>query len=217
MRVGLTGGIASGKSTVSRIFRKLGAQIIDADQIAHEAILKGKPAYQKIVRIFGKEILKKSGEINRSRLGKEVFSDPEKLNRLNGIVHPEVFREERTRERIIRKGDPRAMILFDVPLLIESGAYLKMDKIIVVYARKETRLQRLMRRDRLSKAESLRRIKSQMPLSKKKEYADFLINGEEPVDRIREKAKKIIQLVWKSEKKQDKKVKTQARLLTFRE
>lgn len=204
MRIGLTGGIASGKSTVSRIFRKLGAQIIDADQIAHEAVLKGKPAYRKIVQAFGKEVLNRSGEIDRSRLGKEVFSDPEKLKQLSRIVHPEVFKEERKREGTIRKSHPDAMIVFDVPLLIESGSWLKMDKIIVVYARKETRVKRLMGRDRLSKTDSLRRINAQMPLSKKKKYADFLINGEDPVDKIREKVKKIIQQVWKNEKKPDK-------------
>ena len=200
IKLGLTGGIASGKGTVATIFKALGAEIIDADRIAHAVILKGRPAYRKIVNRFGPAILKENGEIDRTSLGRRVFSDPGQLEELNRIVHPEVFREKKKEEEKIRRIHPDALVVYDIPLLIESGAHLKMDKIVVVYARQKTRLARLLLRSGLTREEGIRRIRSQMPLSQKLKFADYRINGEGDRKKLREKLKKIVREINASRK-----------------
>ena len=177
IRVGLTGGIASGKSQVSQVLRDLGAYIIDADEIAHEVILPGTPAYGEILDHFGPQVRKEDGSIDRSKLGRQVFQDPQRRAVLEGIIHPRVFAvEEARREQIARK-DPQAVVVFDAPLLIEARAHERMDKVIVVYADEMTQLKRLIERDGLEPEEAQRRISSQSPFSEKKRYADYIIDG----------------------------------------
>jgi len=175
--VGLTGGIASGKSEVSRIFKKLGAYIIDADEIAHALLEPNTTIWKKVVKSFGTEILRPDQTIDRKRLGQMVFDDPEKLAVLNAILHPSVFAEKERRLKAIVQADPQAVVVFDVPLLIETRAHEWVDKVIVVTVDRKTQLKRLMERNGLSRQEAQKRIRAQMPLSEKAKYADYLIDS----------------------------------------
>ena len=177
IRIGLTGGIASGKSTIARIFRHLGADLIDADRIARQAIRSGTPAYRKIVRRFGRNFLRRDKEINRKKLGKYIFEHPDQRELLNAIVHPEVFRKEKEAERTIRKKKAHAVIIYDVPLLIETGSYRRMDKVILVHVTRKLQIDRLRKRNGLTREESLKRIRAQLPFHMKKKVSDFVISG----------------------------------------
>lgn len=188
MVVGLTGGIASGKTLVSSIFRKLGARIVDLDEIAREVVRPGLPAWKEIVEAFGKDILTKEGEIDRKRLGGIVFGDPKLLKKLNAITHPRILKEARRRIEKIKKEDPDAIIVVDAALLIESGYHREMDRIIVVYADEEIQRERLMRRNGLSREEAEKRIKAQMPLKEKLAYADYVIYNNHTVDETKREA-----------------------------
>lgn len=189
--VGLTGGIASGKSLVSKMLKDQGAYIIDADEIAHEVIQPGKPAYREILEHFGEEILREDGTIDRSRLGRLVFDDPEKRAILERIIHPRVFSEEESRRKQIAQKDPGAVIIFDVPLLIETRAHELMDKVIVVSVNRKTQLRRLMQRDHLNREEAMKRIEAQLSISEKRRAADYVIDGEAPPERVAEQVKAI--------------------------
>ncbi|WP_200761018.1 dephospho-CoA kinase [Effusibacillus dendaii] len=191
MIAGLTGGIASGKSTVSKMFRELGAPIVDADIIARLVVEPDRPAWQGIVEEFGTEILLSDRTIDRTKLGSIIFADASRRDKLNRIVHPRV-REEAARqvEQFLRE-DPKRPILQDVPLLIETGLYKQMDKVIVVYVNEETQLQRLMQRDGSTKAEAMQRIRAQMPIEEKKKFADFLIDNSGSLEGTRQQVEQI--------------------------
>jgi dephospho-CoA kinase len=191
--VGLTGGIASGKSLVSKILKDLGAYLIDADKIAHQVIQPRRPAYQEILKQFGKSILRKDGTIDRSRLGKLVFADPAKRANLEKIIHPRVFAIEEARRKQISKKDPRAVIIFDAPLLIETHAHEWMDRVILVYADRKTQLKRLMDRDHLDTKEAKRRISAQLSNREKKKVADFIIDGSRSTKEVAEQTKTIFE------------------------
>ncbi len=175
--VGLTGGIASGKSMVSKRLQELGAYIIDADQIAHEVVLPGRPAYDAIVEHFGPGILSEDKTIDRARLGSQVFRDAASRTVLEEIIHPRVFEAEEHRRREIAQSDPDAVIIFDAPLLIETGAHELMDRVVLVVADRKTQISRLVERDRLDPAEAQRRIEAQLPVAEKERHADFVIDG----------------------------------------
>jgi len=175
--VGLTGGVACGKSSVARLFQDCGAILIDADVLARTVVERGKPALKDIARVFGKKALQTDGTLNRPALGKIVFASPAKLKKLNAIVHPRVAREQAKMAREIASQEPHAIVIYDAPVLIEAGAQKRMDKIIVVSADEKTQMKRLHNRNHLSKAEALRRIKIQLPLSKKIALADYVIDG----------------------------------------
>lgn len=189
--VGLTGGIASGKSEASRIFKKLGAYIIDADEIAHALLEPNTPTWKKVVESFGTEILRPDQTIDRQRLGQMVFDDPKKLAVLNAILHPSVFAEKERRQKAIAQADPQAVVVFDVPLLIETRAHEWVDKVMVVTVDRNTQLKRLMERNGLSKQEAQKRIEAQMPLSEKAKYADYLIDGHESLSKIEAQIREI--------------------------
>ncbi len=175
--VGLTGGIASGKSTVSQIFKEAGAFIIDADQTAHALLKKGQPAYRPILNAFGVKILDQDGEIDRKKLGDIVFRSSEKLNLLNQIVHPLVFEAADREGEAISSHHPHAVIVFDAPLLIETKAHMKMDVVLLVYVDPSTQIERLCQRDGLSKEAAESRIRAQMPLDEKIPFANEVINN----------------------------------------
>ncbi|MBE7414670.1 MAG: dephospho-CoA kinase [Deltaproteobacteria bacterium] len=187
MIVGLTGGIATGKSLVSAEFKRLGARVIDADEIAREVVEPGKPAYGEIVAEFGSPVLNPDGTIDRKALAERVFSDKEALAKLNGITHPRI--RARIREEIARAGKDE-LVVIDVPLLLEGPLKDAVDRIIVVYADEEKQLERLAKRNGTSREEALRRLASQMPVTEKLKYADYVIdnNGaiEETLSRARE-------------------------------
>lgn len=174
---GLTGGIASGKSTVSAFLEDAGAVIVDADKIARDVVQKDKPAWLEIVDAFGTSILLPDGEINRILLGDIIFNDPAKKQILNRIIHPEVFTETATRLAEIEKKQPNAVVILDVPLLIESGMDTGLSDIIVVYVPESVQIQRLMTRDALTQAQTLARIRSQMPIEEKKKRATIVIDN----------------------------------------
>ncbi|MCP9471962.1 MAG: dephospho-CoA kinase [Nitrospira sp.] len=175
--VGLTGGVATGKSTVASMFKRCGAVVIDADALARSVVEPGKPAWREIVKSFGKTVLNPDRTINRRVLGGIVFRDPEQLRRLERIVHPRVSRAQRRLVRSAFARDPRAVVVYDVPLLFEAGIERTVDHIIVVSADRDIQIARLQNRDGLSRADAIRRIKSQMPLAKKRRLADFVLDG----------------------------------------
>ncbi len=174
---GLTGGIASGKSTVSAFLEDAGAVIVDADKIARDVVRKDQPAWREIVGAFGRSMLLPDGEINRTLLGEIIFNDPVKKQALNRIVHPGVFAETAARLAEIEKKQPNAVVILDVPLLIESGMDSGLSDIIVVYVPESVQIQRLMDRDALTQAQALARIRSQMPIEEKKLRATIVIDN----------------------------------------
>ncbi|MFO0706562.1 MAG: dephospho-CoA kinase [Nitrospira sp.] len=182
--VGLTGGVATGKSTIAAMFKRCGAVVIDADRLARDVVAPGKPAWREIVRTFGKGILNADRTINRPALGKLVFGHPVKLRRLERIIHPRVAREQRRLTRAAAGHNPRAVVVYDVPLLFESGIDKRVDRIIVVTADRPTQIARLKKRNGLPRAEALRRIRSQIPLARKKGLADHLLDGTTPLAQL---------------------------------
>lgn len=175
--VGLTGGVACGKSSVARLFQDCGAILIDADVLARAVVEPGKPAFKAIVKAFGNKVLAADGTLNRAALATLVFRSPAKLKTLNAIVHPRVAREQAKLVRAIHAQEPEAVIIYDAPVLFEAGAHRRMDKIIVVSADEQTQITRLRNRNHLSKAEALHRIRSQIPLERKIKLADYVIAG----------------------------------------
>ncbi len=174
---GLTGGIASGKSTVSAFLEDAGAIIVDADKFAREVVQKDRPAWREIVNTFGQSILLPDGGINRILLGDIIFNDPAQKQILNRIVHPRVISETATRLAEIEKKQPGSVVILDVPLLIESGMDTGLSDIIVVYVPEPVQIQRLMIRDSLTRAQALARIRSQMPIEEKKQHATIIIDN----------------------------------------
>ncbi|GAW92400.1 dephospho-CoA kinase [Calderihabitans maritimus] len=175
-KIGLTGGIGSGKSTVAGILRELGAYVVDADQVAREVVQPGRPAWQEIVEHFGEEILQKDGQIDRKALGRLVFENPEARKKLNQITHPRVVERLLEIEREYRRKDPRGILVLEIPLLIEARLTHLVDEVWVAAADEETQVERVMKRDKLSREEALRRIRAQMPLGEKIKYADRIID-----------------------------------------
>lgn len=175
--IGLTGGIASGKSLVASVFKDLGAHIVDADKIVHDLLKPGQPAWQEVLDYFGSEIRFPDKTIDRRKLGEIVFNDPEKREWLNMCIHPKVFEIYRAQVKHLSARQQDAVIVFDAALLIETGYHEEMDSVIVVYSDEEQQLKRLMERDGLSREQALARIRSQMPLSEKSRHADYVIDN----------------------------------------
>ena len=198
LNVGLTGGIGSGKSTVDGLFRAKGAYIIDFDELAHLVEEPNGPAWKGIVENFGREILNADDTINREKLGDIVFRDREKLKKLNSIVHPAVFDEWKKKINDIRKED--AIIISDIPLLIEVGMQDAVDITILVYISPEEQIKRIMKRNGYSSKESEDRLNSQMSIDDKIPYADFVINNEGSI----KETKKTVDEVWENLIKKEK-------------
>jgi len=198
LNVGLTGGIGSGKSTVDGLFRAKGAYMIDFDELAHLVEEPNGPAWKGIVENFGREILNADDTINREKLGDIVFRDREKLKKLNSIVHPAVFDEWKKKINDIRKED--AIIISDIPLLIEVGMQDAVDITILVYISPEEQIKRIMKRNGYSSKESEYRLNSQMSIDDKIPYADFVINNEGSI----KETKKAVDEVWENLIKKEK-------------
>ena len=175
-KVGLTGSIAVGKSTVCDIFRELGCHILDADQAARTVVKRGSAGLDQIVQHFSADILQPDGELDRTVLGTIVFGDEEKRRLLNSIVHPLVFKVQDQWLESLEKSDPGGIAIVDAALMIESGGYKRFNKLIVVWCNADIQLARLMQRDGFSIEEARRRIDSQMPQEDKKKFADYLID-----------------------------------------
>ena len=191
LKVGLTGGIASGKSTVSGMFRELGAHIIDADVLARDALEPGRPAYNETIKVFGRRIAGSDGRIDRRALGDIVFGDQEKRRALEAIVHPRVFEEEARIFGDISARDPNGIAVFDAALLMEAGAHVRMDKVVLVWCREETQVARMVEKWGLTPGEAEVRVQAQMPLDEKKKYADYAIDNDGDAARTREQVARI--------------------------
>lgn len=174
--IGLTGGIASGKSSVARILERLGGVIIDADQLARESVAPGDPAYLAIIAEFGEGILNSDRTLDRKALGKIVFADPAARHRLERITHPAIARLAEMKLAALREtGTP--VVIYMAPLLVEAGVTSRVDEVWVVYADRETQVARLMLRDGISHAEALQRIAAQMPMAEKRTYGKVVIDN----------------------------------------
>lgn len=186
LRVGLTGGIASGKSTVGRFLSELGALVLDADRIAHELISPGGAAHGAVVDRFGRKFLDPEGGIDRQALGRLVFSDPEARRTLNAIVHPRV-REiaDRRMEQYRAEGRGSPVAVLDAALLVETGRYREFHRLIVVRCERLTQIRRLVERDGLSREEAGARIDAQAPLDEKVKVADYVIDTETSLEETR--------------------------------
>lgn len=187
LKVGLTGSIAVGKSFVASVFRELGCFVFDADQIARSVVEPGRPAYDEIVREFGREILAPDGSIDRSKLASIVFADREKRMRLNEIVHPRVIEEQDRLLRELQATNPDAIAIVDAALMIESGGYKRFDKLIVVFCDREEQIKRLMNRNHISREEAERRIAAQMSSEEKRRFADYEIDTSGTFEQTRQR------------------------------
>ncbi len=179
LRIGLTGGIGSGKSLVAGMLRELGAAVVDADRVAREVMAPGGPAYADVVREFGPEVVGPDGSLDRRALAARIFGDAGARHRLNQLTHPHI------RRRMAEEADRLAatpgveVIVFDIPLLLETtdGRELGLDGIVVVYADEATRVRRLMARDGLSESDARQRVAAQMPLEDKVARADWVVDN----------------------------------------
>lgn len=180
--IGLTGSVATGKSTVSNLIQQAGIPLVDADIAARKVVEPGTEGLKEIVAYFGEEILLADGTLDRAKLGEIIFKDKEKREKLNEITHPRVkdYMLE-ARERFFRAGEE--LVFFDIPLLFESHLESLVDQIVVVWTTPETELKRLMERNNLTKEEALRRIESQMGIDEKARKADFVIDNNESLEK----------------------------------
>ncbi len=175
--VGLTGSIATGKSTVSAMFAHQGARVIDADLLAREVVMPGQPAYAGILEEFGSHLVLEDGSLDRKALGAIVFADPARRKRLEEITHPAVGARQQRILSVLDEEGFEGIVLWDAALLFETGGVSKMDKVVVVVADPETERRRLMARDGLSEADARARIASQMPIGEKAKRADHVIDN----------------------------------------
>jgi dephospho-CoA kinase len=192
--IGLTGSVGTGKSTVTNFFRQLGAYIIDWDELARKVTRPHSKAWKEIVEYFGKGILNEDLTINRQKLAGIVFSDRGKVAKLNQIVHPEVFKEDERTTNEIRRLNPDAVIIKDIPLLFELTRPIFVDKIIVVSASERTQLRRLEEKG-MSREDAQNRMRYQLPLDGKIKSADFVINNDGPLEETKRQVEEIYSLL----------------------
>jgi dephospho-CoA kinase len=191
LKVGLTGGIASGKSTVCKMFAGFGARILDADEVAREVLLPGQPAWTRLRQVFGEAFFHPDGALKRKQLRKLVFADPEKRSQLNAIVHPEVMKEINRRSENLSSSVQPEVLVVDVPLLLEVGVANRFDKIVVVYVSESAQIDRLLQRDKISEEEARQALKAQMDLSEKAERADYVIDNSGTLEETLAQVKKV--------------------------
>lgn len=176
LKVGLTGGLASGKSFVAGVFRACGARVVEADKIGHAVLLPNGEAYSEVVAEFGEGILRPDGEIDRKALGAIVFGDPERLERLNDLVHPHVFRRQEEFFESSAAEDPAAVAVVEAAILIETGGRERYDRIVLAYCPPEVQVERFIAREGGTEEQARARMARQMPLNEKIPFADYLID-----------------------------------------
>ena len=191
LRVGLTGGIASGKSVVSKMLHDLGAYVIDADKISRVVMRPETECWKKIVAAFGKGILQSDSSIDRKKLASIVYDNPEKRETLNHIVHPAIKQEIEDKLEMISSDSPSAIVIIEAALLVETRAYKEYDKLIVVYAPVELQIERMIKRDGISREEARKRIDAQWPINKKIEVADYPIRNAGSLDTLYRETTKV--------------------------
>jgi len=183
--------VASGKTAASQVLKEEGAYVIDVDQIARELVQPHQPAWNELIRAFGKEILQEDGSLHRKKLADKVFADPKQRKRLNQILHPRIKEEMDRRTKEIGQKDPEAIVVIDAPLLVELGDHHEMDKLIVVNSTQTQQIERLKDRDGISPEEALRILSSQMPLGEKVKLADFVIGNEGSLEETKKRAREV--------------------------
>jgi len=176
LRVGLTGSIAVGKSFVSGVLKEFGCHVVDSDELARKVVEKGTVGLGKVVEAFGAGVLRDDGTLDRAALGAVVFGSEEKRELLNSILHPLIMAEQDALLNLWEREDPRGVGVVDAALLVESGGYKRFDKLVVVHCRPEVQLERLMRRNGLSREQALARIGAQLPQEEKLKHADFAVD-----------------------------------------
>lgn len=193
--IGLTGGICTGVSLVAKMFRELGAVVIEADQIARQVVEPGTEAYRKIVEVFGREVVRADGTVDRKRLAAVVFQNDAARRRLNVITHPEIRRRITEEVDRIRDRDPGGILVIDVPLLLDTTGpeTFDLDGVIVVFADPELQISRLMARDGLSRQEAVQRLAAQRPVAEKVAEADWVIDNSGSVENTRRQ----VEALWK--------------------
>jgi dephospho-CoA kinase len=191
LRVGLTGGLASGKSFVGHALAELGCHLIEADELGHQVLLPGAEAYDAVVNEFGEEILDEDRYIVRRKLGALVWDRPERLAKLNSIVHPAVIAREDGIIAKIAQTDPAAIVVVEAAILVETGSYRRFDRLIVVVCTVEQQVERAMRRGAYSKEEVLARLSRQLPLEDKVRVADYVIDTSGTKEHTLEQVKSV--------------------------
>jgi len=191
--LGVTGGIASGKTTVANFFADLGAAIIDFDIIARQVVEPGTPCFGEIVEFFGREIVDTDGHLDRKMLSGIVFEDEQKRKKLEGILHPRIFDTFISRTNEITKKDPDAIIQAVIPLLFEAGLQHLVHKTLVVYVPRERQIERLIKRDKITGDQAAKILKAQLPIDEKAGMADFIINNEKSLDETRRQVEELWQ------------------------
>lgn len=191
LRVGLTGGIACGKSTVAALMRELGCHVMEADRLAHQLMEPGRPAYEEILRDFGSQILAADGHIDRKKLGEVVFNDPKRLQRLNQIVHPRVIQKQDRQLAEWEQSGRVSVAVVEAALLIEAGYHRGLQRLVVVWCRPEQQRERLRVRG-LTGEQIEQRIAAQMPLEEKRQLADDLIDCSGSLDDTRRQVQALV-------------------------
>jgi dephospho-CoA kinase len=195
LRVGLTGSIAVGKSFVSGVLRELGCHVIDADVVARRVVEPGTEGLRRVVEAFGPAALREDGTLDREGLGRVIFKDAARRELMNSILHPLIMAEQDEQLRRWEREDPRGVGVIDAALLIESGGYRRLDKVVVVHCRPELQIQRLMRRNGFSREEAERRIAAQMSQEEKLRYADYAIDSSGDYEETRGRTQEVYRLL----------------------
>ena len=191
LRVGLTGGIGCGKSTVAAMMRALGCHVIEADPLAHKLIEPGQPAFQEVVRAFGADILHPDGHVDRGRLGAIVFADVDKLLRLNAIVHPRVLKELERLFSEYAATNPHGVAVIEAALLIEAGYVKHLDRLVVAWCKPEQQMERLLARG-MSREQIEQRLAAQLPLEEKRRRADDVVDCSVSLDETRAQVERLV-------------------------
>lgn len=188
-RIGLTGGIACGKTTVCRFFEALGAGIISADEVAHQIVQPGEEAYVKIVEVFGSAILNEDKTINRSALGTLVFNSGDLRTKLNEITHPIIIRRTTEMMEAMGQNHRHPVSIVDAALMVETGSYKRFEKVIVVWCTEAQQIERIRLRWKFTEQEARLRVSAQMPLSEKRRFADYEINTSGTLEHTQEQVR----------------------------
>ncbi len=191
LRVGLTGGIGCGKSTVVAMMRALGCHVIEADPLAHKLIEPGQPAFQEVVRAFGADILHSDGHVDRGKLGAIVFADMDKLLRLNAIVHPRVLKELERLFSEYAAANPKGVAVVEAALLVEAGYVKHLDRLVVAWCRPEQQMERLLARG-MSREQIEQRLAAQMPLEEKRRRADDVVDCSVSLEETRAQVERLV-------------------------
>ena len=200
LAVGLTGGLASGKSFVGHALAEFGCHLIEADELGHQVLLKGAEAYDAVIGEFGREIVGEDGQIDRAKLGALVWNSPERLEKLSSLVHPPVIaREERMLAEIARN-DPRAIVVVAAAILVETGRYTRFDRLIVVVCDREQQIARAMERGKSTREQVLARLDRQLPLEEKLRVADYVIDTSGAKEKTLEQVRTVYESLRSFEK-----------------